>query len=698
MHGTSAFLTNLAMVLGVAGLTTLVLQRLRLPVVFGYLMAGLIIGPHVPVPLVADPTMVRTLSELGVILLMFSLGLDFNLRRLVRVGPASALVALLEISFMFWLGFTAGRLLGWPALESLYAGAMIAVSSTTIILKAFGEQRVRGSLTDVAFGILIVEDLIVIVLLAVLTAVSTGAELSAARLAVTVGRLAAFALGLLALGMLVVPRLVRVAVRLGRPETILVTSVGLCFASALLAQAVGYSVALGAFIAGALVAESGEDRVVAHLIEPVRDMFAAIFFVAVGMLIDPALLARHAGAVLLFTVLVVAGKVGAVSVSAFLTGHGTHTSVQAAMSMGQIGEFSFILAGVGLATGATREFLYPLAVAVSAITTLLTPWLIRAADPLASAVDRHLPRPLQTFVALYGSWIEQLRSRPSLPTERVRARRAIRVLLVDVLLLAMVGIGTALEGGPLERWLAGVTGMPTPAARASVLAAAALIVTPFAVGILRTSRYLCQSLAALAFPPPEPGRLDLAAAPRRVLIATLQVALVLLIGTPLLALTQPFVPSPAGLALLATLLVLLGYAFWRSAANLQGHARAGAEVIVATLAKHARDARPGADVEALERAYQLLPGLGAPFPVRLERHSPAIGRRLAELELRGRSGATVLAILRGKDVVLLPDGHEILREGDVLALAGTHEAVEAAKVLLEMTARQRRHAPGVGVP
>src|SRR5512145_2344531 len=278
MHGPFEFLKALTIVLGVAAVVTVLFQRLRQPVVLGYLIAGLIIGPHVPVPLVADREIVQTLSELGVILLMFALGLEFSLRKLVRVGPTAGVTAVVQSSIMVWLGFVAGRAAGWTVLESVFAGAIVAMSSTTIIAKAFDDLRVRGPLRDLVVGVLLVEDLFAILFMAVLTAVATGAGVSPGELGATLGRLGAFLAALLGAGMLVVPRTIRYVRRLGRPETLLVVSLGLCFGMAFLALEAGYSVALGAFLAGSLVAESGEGHAVEELVRPVRDLFAAIFF------------------------------------------------------------------------------------------------------------------------------------------------------------------------------------------------------------------------------------------------------------------------------------------------------------------------------------------------------------------------------------------------------------------------------------
>ena len=485
MQDAHEFLRSLTVVLAVAAITTVVFQRLRQPVVLGYIIAGSIVGPHVPIPLVADPGVVQTLSELGVILLMFSLGLEFSLRKLMAVGPTAGLTALLQSSLMVWLGFTIGRLFGWTPLESLFAGAVIAISSTTIIAKAFEEQGITGKLRELVVGVLIVEDLIAVLLMAVLTAVASGSGLAAGPLVATIARLAAFLVGLVGIGPLLVPRAMRAISRLNHRETTLVARIGICFTIALLAQSFGYSVALGAFLAGSLVAESGEEKQVEHLVEPVRDMFGAVFFVSVGMLIDPALVARHWLAVVVLTAAVIIGKVVGVSLGAFLTGSGMRTSVQAGLSLAQIGEFSFIIAALGLALHATGEFLYPVAVAVSALTTLLTPWMIRASEPIAAWVDRKLPRPLQTFAALYGSWLEELRARRPAATAMAGLRRLLRLLVLDAALIAALIVATSASIHRIVAFARDQLGMSEVVARWLVVAAAVALSAPFCIGVVQ---------------------------------------------------------------------------------------------------------------------------------------------------------------------------------------------------------------------
>jgi CPA2 family monovalent cation:H+ antiporter-2 len=325
------------------------------------------------------------------------------------------------------------------------------------------------------------------------------------------------------------------------------------------------------------------------------------------------------------------------------------------------------------------------------VTTLTTPWLIRASRPTAAWVDRKLPKPLQTFVALYGSWIERLRSAPHADHGRSVLRRPIRLLLLDAILLAGVVIGTSIEMEPLTQMLTNSMGFTHTTARILILGAAGVVAVPLVIGLLRMSRVLGLKLATLALPAAPEGKLDIAAAPRRALVVTLQLVIVALIGAPLIAVMQPFLPPFRGTAALFTVLVGLGIAFWRSATNLQGHVRAGAEVIVATLAEQmSKESTPAeddaADAQKLTQVHAVLPGLGEPVPVRIGASSFAVDKTLAQLNLRGLTGATVLAITRGGDQVLLPVGKEVLHDGDVLALAGTQDAVNAARDLLRLGA------------
>jgi CPA2 family monovalent cation:H+ antiporter-2 len=352
------------------------------------------------------------------------------------------------------------------------------------------------------------------------------------------------------------------------------------------------------------------------------------------------------------------------------------------MSLAQIGEFSFIIAGLGLSLKATGGFLYSVAVAVSAITTLLTPWLIRASGPFATWVDRRLPPSLQTVVALYGSWLERLRSTGHKSPQAARVRRLVRLLLVDAAVLAAIVVTTALGSRALRTYLVGAGALTEVGARALVITVAAAVAAPFCIGIARVGRKLAATIAALALPATaDEGAVDLAAAPRRALVVTMQLGLLLLVGVPLVAITQPFLPGFHGAELLLAIVLVLALASWRMATDLQGHVRAGAQVVAEAIARQGHLATSG-PVDMPPALDAILEGLGQPEVIAITKDSPADGKTLRQLDLRGATGATVLAISRGEAAIVVPSAGESLHAGDLVAVAGTRDAVAAARTLL----------------
>jgi len=677
MHGAGGFLQDLAVVLCVAALTAVLFQRLHLPVVLGYLLAGLLVGPHLPLPLFADIDTVQGLSELGVIVLMFSIGLEFSIRKLVRLGPSAGVIATIEVGLMLWLGYLAGQALGWEPRLSFATGVLLSISSTMIVSRTFAEQGVERGISDLVIGILVVEDLYAILLIAVLTALAGGTELSAGEFTLSVARLGGFLVTLVAVGLLIVPRTLSFVAQLGSRETTLVASIGLCFAFALVAEASGYSVALGAFIAGVLAAESGEARRIEVLVRPVRDVFGAVFFVSIGMLVDPRVLAEHWLAIAVFTVLVGVGKVLGVSLGALAVGHRTETAVRAGMSLAQIGEFSFLVAGVALVLGPEASMLAPIAVAVCVLTAFLTPMLVRRAPRYGQLADQRLPRPLRTFLSLYASWLERARARPVRTSLWSRSRRIALWMLADAGLVVLLIAGTAIARqravSGLHEWI----GVPQRLGTALLVLLAGAALLPFAIGMVRCVRRLGGLLAAEVMPPQATG-LDLADAPRRALVAGLQFVLLVIVAMPVIALTQPFLPPLPGLGALALLFALAFWGLWRSAENLEGHVQAGAAMIIEALARQSREERP----PTLDAVRELLPGLGDLTPVRLGPTDAAVGRTVGELDLHGRSGATILCISRRGEGLIAPASDVRFEAGDVLTLAGSRPAVAAARAAI----------------
>jgi CPA2 family monovalent cation:H+ antiporter-2 len=348
--------------------------------------------------------------------------------------------------------------------------------------------------------------------------------------------------------------------------------------------------------------------------------------------------------------------------------------------MAQIGEFSFIIAGLAVAGGAP-DTLYSIAVAVSAITTLSTPWLVQASTPAARRFERWLPRRARTFMALHASWLEEFRRAPRSAERGAVIRRLIGRIALDAVMLAVVIVGASLYGEEdVARWF----GLPPLVARVVVWIGVTVVALPLLIGLVRLTRRLGAVVAGTALGQATEGKLDLAAAPRRAFSVTVQLIVALVVGTALLAVLQPFVPGPRAMIALAAVMSLLAFLLWRSVTDLEGHVRAGAEMIVEVLARQTAAAH-APEIDPLHEVRGLLPGLGTPTPVTLPEASAATGKTLAELDLSGRTEATVLAIIREGHGVLVPNAGEILRARDVVVLAGSHDSLEAARQVLGAT-------------
>ncbi|RCH55206.1 sodium:proton antiporter [Mucilaginibacter hurinus] len=398
-------ITDLGLTLAAAAVTTLVFKKIKQPLVLGYILAGILIGPHFSfIPTVADEKSIAIWAEIGVIFLLFSLGLEFSFKKLTKVGGAASITATVEAVSMFGFGYLAGALMGWSAMDSIFLGGILSVSSTTIIIRAFEELGVKHKkFAGLVFGVLIVEDLIAILLLVLLTTLSVSRQFAGDEMLISVLKLGFFLTLWFLGGIFLVPTFLNRTRKLMNDETMLIVSLALCLLMVILAVQAGFSPALGAFIMGSILAETSQAERIEHLTKSVKDLFAAIFFVSVGMLINPAVLVEYAGPVFIITGVTIAGKLISTSAGALLSGQPLKTSVQAGMSLAQIGEFSFIIATLGLTLKVTSEFLYPIAVAVSAITTFTTPYLIKVSDPFYNFIERTVPKKWITNINSYSN-------------------------------------------------------------------------------------------------------------------------------------------------------------------------------------------------------------------------------------------------------------------------------------------------------
>lgn len=396
MEHMATLIVDFAWILIIAGITTLICKKLKQPVIIGYVLAGFLLSPVTDFfPMfVTETGEIETLAEIGVIFLMFSLGLEFNLHKMVQVGVSGTLSATVQIVGMVLLGYLVGMLLGWSATDSLFLGGMLSMSSTIITVKAIEDCNIRDSkFSELAIGTLIIEDIAAIFLMLVLSTVSVS-QSDGAGLLLTIGTLLFYLALWLVLGIFLVPTLIQKISRLLTGETLLIVSLGLCFGMVLIADAIGFSSALGAFMAGSLLAGTGIAGKVEELVAPCKDLFVAVFFVSVGFLVVPATLLEYALPILLLIAVTVVGKVVLLSVSYLLTRQDLSTSLHCALSQTQVGEFSFVIASLGLTLGVTSDFLYPVIVAVALLTTFTTPFLLKSAAPLNGFLEKKLPKKL----------------------------------------------------------------------------------------------------------------------------------------------------------------------------------------------------------------------------------------------------------------------------------------------------------------
>ena len=561
MHAIS-FIQDLAVIMLVAGMVTIIFHRLKQPVVLGYIVAGFIIGPHTPpFGLIDDEDTIKTLAELGVIFLMFCLGLEFSLRKLFKVGATAFIAAFLEIVLMIWIGFEIGRWFGWNTMDSLFLGAILAISSTTIIVKALNDLKMKNErFAQLIFGVLIVEDILGIGIIALLSGIAVSGSVSSGEVFSTVGKLSLFMIVALVIGILLVPRLLAYVAKFESNEMLLITVLGLCFGFCLLVVKLEYSMVLGAFLIGAIMAESRQLLKIERLIEPVRDMFSAIFFVAIGLMIDPQVLVDYAWPIVVITFAVVLGKMLSCGMGAFIAGNDGRTSLRVGMGLSQIGEFSFIIAALGMTLQVTSDFLYPVAVAVSALTTLSTPYLIRAADPLSHRLGAIVPERMARVLGMYGEWLRSIQPRG----EGALLASMIRKILlqVGVNLALVIGIFFAGAyfagriGDYLTTWVSDVGWQ-----KGMIWGAALLLSLPFLIAAYRKLKALSMLLAEMGVKPEMAGRHTQRV--RRVIAEVIPLLSLLVIFVLLAALSASILPTAELLVLIVVVAAGVAALLWR---------------------------------------------------------------------------------------------------------------------------------------
>jgi len=650
-----ALISDLALILAAAAVTTLIFKQLKQPLVLGYIVAGLLVGPHVSlVPTVSDEANIQTWSEIGVIFLLFSLGLEFSFKKLIKVGGAASITAVIEVVMMLLLGYAAGRLLGWSTMDSIFLGGILSVSSTTIIIRAFEELGVKGQqFAGLVFGILVVEDLVAIVLLVLLSTLAASQQFAGMEMLTSVVKLIFFLIIWFVAGIFFLPTLLKRTRKLMNEETLLVTSIGLCLVMVVLATQAGFSPALGAFVMGSILAETTQAEKIEHLVKPVKELFGAVFFVSVGMLIDPAMILKYAGPVAVITVITILGKLLSTTIGALVAGQPLKPSVQAGMSLAQIGEFSFIIATLGLTLKVTSDFLYPVAVAVSAVTTFTTPYLIRLSEPAYVRIAAMLPHKWRNTlnrysaatqtIAVVSDWKQLLRS------------YFMNIVLYSVIIIAIVLLSAYYV-------LPKVTAAPEDINPARIITALVtlLVLSPF-LWALAVRGISSQASANIWQQKKYRGPLLLLRLLRIVLAVSLVGFFVDLFFSVVVALVVTVV-----------ILVLL-LIFNR---KLQAFYSKIEERFFSNF--NERETRVGGINK------QVLAPWDAHLAVmNISPMSPAVGKTLQELAIRERFGANIALIKRGKQQYAAPGKDERLYPGDVVTVIGTDEQITQLNHFLE---------------
>ncbi len=649
---------DLGFILVTAAVVTLLFKKMGQPVVLGYLIAGFLLSSHVPfTPTVKDINSVNVWAEIGVIILLFALGLEFSFKKLSRVGSTASITAVFEIAFMLSIGYFVGQFLGWSRMDSIFLGGILSISSTTIIVRAFDELGIRGrGFVPLVFGVLVVEDILAILLLVLLSTVAISQTLAGTELLLSGARLGFFLILWFILGIYLLPPLLQKIRKLLSDETTLVVALGLCLMMVIIATNVGFSPALGAFVMGSLLAETNQGHRIEKLIEPIKNLFAAVFFVSVGMLIDPKVLWDYGPEVLLITTLTIGGKFLSSCIGALVAGRSLKHSVQAGLSLAQIGEFSFIIATLGLTLKVTSEFLYPIAVAVSAITTFSTPYLIKHSDGTYRWIERTLPKILLRQLERYQAALQKEGNKSGISGLLWQAygwRMLINsILALSIFLLARHALLPFMDKIlPLEHdW--------------SLLALTVIaggLATPFLRVIFASS----------------PAKKVPSAGCERIEKLSLGVFLargsyVVWLSGSLVNLLIP-IESLTGIILFAVLLSLVFFAQFPSSfyKNLEGR-------FIENL-----ESSNGKDSDSAVQKQRLAPWDAALSDFVLHPNSSLVGLSLQQSRIKEEYGVTVALIERGQDRVVAPDRNWVLMPFDRLFVIGSDDQLSRAKIQLE---------------
>lgn len=650
--GHASLIYDLTIILATAAGVALVFHTLKQPVIVGYILAGSLIGPNSFKPLITNLGEIEVWAELGVMFVMFHLGLEFSFRRLAALGWPTFLYGIWDVGLTGLIGWFAGYALGLDASSRVFLAGMMAISSTTVIMKALTELGLKTRhFADRVTGLLILEDLAAIILLVALNSFASGRTVSGTALAGLGAELVVVVGGWILIGGFVVPRFVRHAGRARNEELLVLAAIGLCLLLASIAAKFQYSTALGAFIMGSLLNETLEGEKIEHLIRPLRDMFAAVFFVTIGLLANPIGAFDNWPLVLALTVTIIVGKWLVLTSGGLLVGLGFRSATRVGLSMGQVGEFSFLIAGIGLVSGKMAPSLQPTIIAVAILTAFTTPYLIRASDRIGRATEEALPTRLRVALDRYSARAQHLSASGSLLPDWMRP--GLGRLLANSLMVALIFGATDRW---IQPWLATSIG-DSLWQQVATVALALGISSPFIVGMLVAARSR------------KAGEYEEARA-----AALRAFAFVLFTFLWIGGLSTRFVSAWASVSVTLALGILFGTLFSRRL--VRSYAWLESRFVSGLSGK--------ADENEATAAMKEL----APWDAHLVRLAVHPNARVTGLSLQGSDlkrlhNIIVISIRRGEDVIAMPPGFELLLPHDELLVLGTDDEIEKARVLIE---------------
>ena len=652
MSHLTPLISDLALILICAGITTLIFKKLKQPLVLGYIVAGFLCSPHFQfTPSVADEVNMQIWSEIGVIFLLFALGLDFSFKKMLKSGSSTVIAACTIIFCMILIGMFVGWLFGWKQMDCMFLGGMLAMSSTTIIYKAFDDMGLRQQrFAGIVLSILVLEDILAIVLMVMLTTLAVSKNFEGGEMAYSIVKLVFFLVLWFVVGIYLIPLFLRRVRRLMSNETLLIVSLALCFGMVVLAAKVGFSPAFGAFVMGSILSETIDSERIEHLVNPVKDLFGAIFFVSVGMMVDPAMIVEYIGPIIVIVLAILVGQTVFGTGGVLLSGQPLKIAVQCGFSLTQIGEFAFIIASLGVSLNVTSHFLYPIVVAVSVITTFFTPYMIRLSGPAYRLVDAHLPRFWKELLRRYSagtSTVNHQNNWKKLLTAILRIVLVYSVLCVAVMVLSFNLFLPLLVSALGDFW-----------GKVAGAAVTIVLVAPFLRAMIMKKNHSIEFKALWA-----DNRYNHAP-----LISVILLRIILGIGFVVYIVEYLFQTSTAlvvGIALVLVVLMIFSRFLKKQSIGLE-------RTFVQNLRSkdvhkvYLGEKRPEYAGRLLDRDLHL-----SDFTVPAD--SLWGGKTLKELDLGKKYGVHVASIIRGKHRLNIPGGENRIYPGDTLQVIGTDD-------------------------